>query len=78
MLSMMIEPCLKFYTLPSLSRCMILRSRSQTLNVYVKTFQCQFVQSFDKYYKQTNKTKNKKKKKKKKENQFGRSKLCAL
>ena len=32
---MTIEPCLKFYAVPSQSQCMILRSRSQTLNFFV-------------------------------------------
>ena len=31
----MIEPCLKFYAVPSQSQCMTLRSRSQTLNFLV-------------------------------------------
>ena len=31
----MIEPCLKFYAVPSHSQCMTLRSRSQTLNFFV-------------------------------------------
>ena len=30
-----IEPCLKFYAVPSQSQCMTLRSRSQTLNFFV-------------------------------------------
>ena len=30
-----IEPCLKFYAVPSQSQCMTLRSRSQTLNFLV-------------------------------------------
>ena len=29
-----IEPCLKFYAVPSQSQCMTLRSRSQTLNFF--------------------------------------------
>ena len=41
-----IEPCLKFYTEPSQSQCMTLRSRSQTLNFFcVKYLQCQLLQS---------------------------------
>ena len=32
---MMIEPCLKFYAVPSQSQCMTLRSGSQTLNFFV-------------------------------------------
>ena len=32
---MTIEPCLKFYAVPSQSQCMTLRSRSQTLNFFV-------------------------------------------
>ena len=30
-----IEPCLKFYAVPSQSQCITLRSRSQTLNLFV-------------------------------------------
>ena len=30
-----IEPCLKFYAVPSQSQCMTLRPRSQTLNFFV-------------------------------------------
>ena len=41
-----IEPCLKFYAVPSQSRCMTLRSRSQTLKIFcVKSLQCQLLQS---------------------------------
>ena len=32
---MTIEPCLKFYAVPSQSQCMTLRSRSQTSNFFV-------------------------------------------
>ena len=32
-----IEPCLKFYAVPSQSQCMTLRSRSQTLNFFLLT-----------------------------------------
>ena len=32
---MTIEPCLKFYAVPSQSQCMTLRSRSQTLNFFM-------------------------------------------
>ena len=43
-----IEPCLKFYAVPSQSQCMTLRSRSQTLNSFcVKSLQCQLLQSLD-------------------------------
>ena len=30
-----IEPCLKFYAIPSQSQCKTLRSRSQALNIFV-------------------------------------------
>ena len=41
-----IEPCLKFYAVPSQSQCMTLRSRSQTSNIFcVKSLQCQLLQS---------------------------------
>ena len=41
-----IEPCLKFYAVPSQSQCMTLRSRSQTLNFFcVKSLQFQLLQS---------------------------------
>ena len=41
-----IEPCLKFYAVPSQSQCMTLRSKSQTLNFFcVKSLQCQLLQS---------------------------------
>ena len=41
-----IEPCLKFYAVPSQSQCMTLSSRSQTLNFFcVKSLQCQLLQS---------------------------------
>ena len=30
-----IEPCLKFYAVPSQSQCITLRSRSQTMNFFV-------------------------------------------
>ena len=41
-----IEPCLKFYAVPSQSQCMTLRSRSQTLIFYcVKSLQFQLLQS---------------------------------
>ena len=42
---MMIEPCLKFYAVPSQSQCMTLRSRSQTEFVCVKSLQCQLLQT---------------------------------
>ena len=41
-----IEPCLKFYAVPSQSQCMTLRSRSQTLIFFcVKSLQCQLLKS---------------------------------
>ena len=40
-----IEPCLKFYAVPSQSQCKTLRSRSQTLIFCVKSLQCQLLQS---------------------------------
>ena len=40
-----IEPCLKFYAVPSQSQCMTLRSRSQTEFFCVKSLQCQLLQS---------------------------------
>ena len=41
-----IEPCLKFYVVPSQSQCMTLRSSSNSLNFFcVKSLQCQFLQS---------------------------------
>ena len=41
-----IEPCLKFYVVPSQSQCMNLRSSSKTLNFFcVKSLQCQLLQS---------------------------------
>ena len=43
---MTIEPCLKFYMVPSQSQCMTLRSSSKTLNLFcVKSLQCQLLQS---------------------------------
>ena len=42
----MIEPCLKFYVVPSQSQCMTLRSSSKTLIFFcVKSLQCQLLQS---------------------------------
>ena len=43
-----IEPCLKFYAVPSQSHCMTLRSRSETLIFFcvcVKSLQCHLLQS---------------------------------
>ena len=42
-----IEPCLKFYVVPSQSQCMSLRSSSKTLIFFfcVKSLQCQLLQS---------------------------------
>ena len=42
----MIEPCLKFYAVPSQSQCMTLRSRSGEFEFFcVKSLQCQLLQS---------------------------------